>query len=426
MISRRERLSFAAGDLGFNFVWQSTELYLLFFYISVVGMSAEAAAAIFLAGTIVDWVADPAIGVLVDKLSPKVSVRMWVLLGGPLSGIALAAVFAQPLFVNPDGSGIAYALAAHVVLRFSYSLGNIPYGALTSRISPDPLDRIVLTSARMQGAALGGLVATAIFALLALRSPDQKTDFLAGAMLLIVLAQPAFIATYHGVQERVQAPLAGNLNVARYFAGFITFVVQSSALRRLLAVVFAAGLSVTVVNKSILFLFQEIGSVKLGYAVALLPSISLLASAPLWVIAARWVGAGRVLVVTAFANLIAALALPAFAGSIVGLVATVSVAVVAGSGMSIMFWSLAPDVVDRIENEAGAEACAARVFASVGIARKLAQALAPQFVTFGLAISSGHSVAPGFLIVAFLTFGIIAIYCPRTNVIAIPISERRT
>jgi Na+/melibiose symporter-like transporter len=33
VIKRRERLSYTAGDLGFNLVWQSIELYLLFFYI---------------------------------------------------------------------------------------------------------------------------------------------------------------------------------------------------------------------------------------------------------------------------------------------------------------------------------------------------------------------------------------------------------
>ena len=415
MIARRERLSFAAGDLGFNFVWQSTELYLLFFYISVLGLSAEAAAAIFFVGTIVDWVADPVIGVLVDRLSPRVPVRMWVLLGGPLSGLALAAVFAQPLIVGADGAGLAYALVAHIILRFSYSLGNIPYGALTSRISDDPLDRIILTGARMQGAALGGLIATAIFALLALRSSDQEADFLYGALLLVVLAQPAFLATYFGVRERVSAPLGAAGSSRRYLTGFVKLTVQSSALRRLLAVVFAAGLSITVLNKSILFLFQEIGSVQLGYAVALLPSLSLLISAPLWVTAARKFGPGQVLLYTATANLLAVLALPAVGGSSIGIVAVVSVAVIAGSGMSIMFWSLAPDVVDGIEHEVGATACAARVFASVGIARKLAQALAPQFVTLGLLFSSGHSVAPGIVIVAILTFGVIVVYRPRNR-----------
>ena len=50
-----------------------------------------------------------------------------------------------------------------------------------------------------------------------------------------------------------------------------------------------------------------------------------------------------------------------------------------------------------------------------GLTRKLAQALAPQFVTLGLLFSSGHSVAPGIVIVAILTFGVIVVYRPRNR-----------
>ena len=71
MIGTRERLSFAAGDLGFNFVWQSIELYLLYFYVRVIGLSPEAASAIFLAGALIDWLIDPLIGVLVDRAASR-------------------------------------------------------------------------------------------------------------------------------------------------------------------------------------------------------------------------------------------------------------------------------------------------------------------------------------------------------------------
>ncbi len=55
MISRGERWSYAAGDLGFNFVWQSVELYLLFYYIRGLGIAPEVASAIFLVGAAVDY-----------------------------------------------------------------------------------------------------------------------------------------------------------------------------------------------------------------------------------------------------------------------------------------------------------------------------------------------------------------------------------
>ncbi len=414
MIDRRERFSFAAGDLGFNFVWQSTELYLLFFYITVLGLSPQAAASIFLCGTVVDLIADPAIGVLVDKSARRVSVRLWVLLGGPLSGLALAVVFAQPTLANVGADGWGFALVAHVALRISYSMGNIPYGALTSRISPNPDDHVLLTGARMQGAALGGLIATGIYALLPARGPDGEANFLLGAILLVVLAQPAFLVTYFGVRERIAGPLRSSYSTG-YLASFARLIAQSAELRRLLSIVFAAGLSITVVNKSIMFLFQEINEVRLGYIAALLPSLSLLLTAPLWVAFARRVGCHSVLLAAAALNLVAAIGLFVLPPSGLTLVAVVTIAVIAGNGMSMMFWSLAPDIVDRIEHEEGAEACAARVFASVGISRKLAQALAPQFVTLGLVFSISQTVATGVLIVSTMTFVVIVAYRPAAR-----------
>ncbi|MEH6663183.1 MAG: MFS transporter, partial [Parasphingorhabdus sp.] len=59
MIKRRERLSYAAGDVGFNLIWQSIELYLLFFYIQVLQLPLGVAAGIFLIGAVIDWLVDP-------------------------------------------------------------------------------------------------------------------------------------------------------------------------------------------------------------------------------------------------------------------------------------------------------------------------------------------------------------------------------
>ena len=87
MIGRRERLSYAAGDLGFNFVWQSIELYLLYFYIRELGLSPGVASSIFLAGAAVDWIADPMIGALADRAAPRIPMRMWVLVGGPAAAL---------------------------------------------------------------------------------------------------------------------------------------------------------------------------------------------------------------------------------------------------------------------------------------------------------------------------------------------------
>lgn len=417
MIGRQERFSFAAGDLGFNFVWQSIELYLLFFYISVLGLTPGAAAALFLAGALVDWLADPLIGILIDRTSGRLSLRAWVVIGGPLASTALIIAFAQP--VLSGGWAFGYALAAHLLLRACYSLGNIPYGALTARISSDPLDHVALTGARMQGAAIGGLIAASIYALLPARGTAGNADFMLGAVLLAVLAQPAFLVTYVGVRERVPAGRSAAGTPVAQLAEFLRLVRTSPAIRRLMMTILASGLSMTVIHKSILFLFQERGATEIGYAAALIPPLSLLLSVPLWVRLATRIGRVPTLLWAATFNLAAAAAL-ALAGTGVDEVAVaVTIAVIAGSGMSVMFWALVPDVIAVVETEHNGEACAARIYALAGIARKLAQALAPQFVALALAISAGRSVGLGFLLAALLTFTVIAVYRPRDNSLAI-------
>ena len=163
MIRRRERLSYAAGDLGFNLVWQSIELYLLFFYIQILHLPLGIAAGIFLVGAAVDWLFDPLIGAVADRKAARYPMRLWVLLSGPLIAVALWLAFRSPPL---EGLNLAiYAAVTHVGLRFAYGCGNIPYAVLTARITDDPSEQLKLTGLRMQGAALGGLTAATIYAL---------------------------------------------------------------------------------------------------------------------------------------------------------------------------------------------------------------------------------------------------------------------
>ncbi len=405
MIGLRERASFAAGDLGFNFVWQSLELYLLYFYVGVLGLSPAAASAIFLAGALADWLVDPLVGALADRAAGRVPLRLWTAAGGIAASAVLVVAFAEPRL--PPLPRLAYAALAHLALRAAYSVGNIPYGALTARISPRPADQVALTGARMQGAATGGLIAALVYALLPARDSRGDADFATGAMLLAVLSLPAFAATWAGVRERV-VPAAGP---RPDLAGFVRLLRGSAALRRVLATILVAGLSMTVLNKSILFVFDRLGATRLGYVAAAVPPLSLLLTTPLWLALARRFGCSATLTGAAVLNAGAVAAL-ALAGTAPGLVfAAVALGLIAGNGMSVMFWALLPGAIDAIER--GGDPCAARVFALGGMARKLAQAVAPQFVALGLALSAGRTALPGVVAAALLTLVVVALYPPR-------------
>jgi len=408
MVSRRERFSYAAGDTGFNLIWASIELYLLYFYIQVLGLPLEIASGVFLIGAALDWLADPVIGTLADRASTRVPLRAWVLLGGPAAGLALELAFAQPALT---GNWLtAYVVSTHLLLRLCYSLGNIPYAALTARMTDDANDHVRLTGLRMQGAAFGGILAAIVYA--NVPADDDNQRFWIGAMALGLAAQPFLLVTFLGVRERI-VPVrdiseAHPLGQIRTYGALLS---QSALLRRLIVLIVAAGLSVTMLSKTLLFLFDEIGHSELGYRAAIAPSLALLLSVPAWVwIEQRW---GRVPTLWAALAMNAAALIMAWGlyPALVPVSALFLVAIVASCGMSVMFWSLVPAVIQETEalQHGG---CAVRIYAIATTARKLGQALAPQVITLSLAFSADQSVMPALVGSALFALAVGIFYRP--------------
>lgn len=418
MIKRRERLSYAAGDVGFNLIWQSIELYLLFFYIQVLHLPLGVAAGIFLVGAVIDWLVDPIIGAVADRKAERYPMRLWVLLSGPLIAVALWAAFRSPPL---EGYNLAlYAAVTHIGLRFAYGCGNIPYAVLTARITDDSSEQLKLTGLRMQGAALGGLTAATIYAL----TSGGDTPFLIGALILGVLAQPCFIITWLGVRERVAAPPMAPLSPGQEISHYFTLIGRNEALRRLLLTIVVAGLSTTVTAKSILFLFdRDLGNSEWGYWAALLPSAALLITAPLWVALSSRIGLVTTLIWAVLLHLIALVMLAIFYSH--GLeVSTVilAIAIAATCGMSIMFWSMVPIAIRDLETLPDGTGCAAHVYALSNVARKLGQALAPQIIALSLALTGGAdatakggAVLPGMILAAVICCVAVFLYRPTSE-----------
>jgi len=379
MLRRREIWSYAAGDFGFNTVWQSIELYLLFYYVRQLGIAPQVASLIFLAGAAADWLMDVLVGVTADRLAPRVRLGTWVAVGGPLSVLILCAAFALP----PVRSGYVpyYALVTYLALRCAYGLGNIPYGALTARISADPGDHLRLTGARMQAAALGGLVAALVYAVLPAGGPGGGS-FSLGAPILAGIAVPTFLLTAFGARERV-LPAATAVATGRATVATFALLLRSSALRRLIATILSVGLAVSLLNVSLLFVFDQLGAQRWGYYAALLPALSLLVTAPLWTHLATRIGQGATLRYAAVLML-GATALGCVGGGVAMALVSVTGAIVAGQGLSVMFWSLVPAAVTACERDAEVVGYAARIYAAATIARKLAQAFSTQVLAMTL------------------------------------------
>lgn len=70
-ISTKEKIGYGFGDLACCLIYVSISSYLLFFYTDVFGITASVAAFMFLVVRILDAIADPVIGILIDKTNTK-------------------------------------------------------------------------------------------------------------------------------------------------------------------------------------------------------------------------------------------------------------------------------------------------------------------------------------------------------------------
>lgn len=155
--SYTKRFSYAASDTAGQLVFAVISFYLLNFYTDVFGISAAAAGTILLVARCVDAIDAPVWGIIFDKTRSKWGKsRPWFLwLCVPF------AVFGVLTFLTPNLGHTAkmiYAAATYIICSVLYTGINTPVTSILSALTPDPHERITLTSFRMFGSKLGALL----------------------------------------------------------------------------------------------------------------------------------------------------------------------------------------------------------------------------------------------------------------------------
>lgn len=167
-----QRIGFGSGDLAQNLIFQTTCMYLLFFYTDIYGLDAVDVSVMFTVGNVANVIWDPIVGALIDKHNPKLGkYRSYlVFVGIPLSGFAILC------FWNGFAPSLAYAYVTYIAMTLLYTFINVPYGALNSSLTRDTDEITVLTSVRMFMANCGGLAVGSGLPLLIAYFTNEKCD----------------------------------------------------------------------------------------------------------------------------------------------------------------------------------------------------------------------------------------------------------
>jgi GPH family glycoside/pentoside/hexuronide:cation symporter len=384
--SRLRLLLFAFGDFAFNLYWQSVMLFLLFYYTDAIDLPIAVAAGIYTAASIWDGVANFTAGILVDRRQGSLRFGALVAAGAVPLGLLFALAYTPP--VASGAWGIAGILIAHLLFRTAYAAVNVPYLAMSARITPDSGDRAFVAGFRMlfgTGAAVAVALGTVPLGQWLTGSSGPRI-FLAAAFTFALTATVILIlvgVTYRD-QSRPERPPAADLRAT------LLSLARNRAFVALNAAMLTMIVAVTILGKSVLYYFKyvlsdfEAGQVALA-SVNAVGAIAILC----WMFASRYFGLRTLwLVATTFAIL----GLATFAATDVRTPVAMQVFLICMQvvivGLHFTFWAMLPNTIEFGERETGLHIEGA-VFGVAALLQRIAIGIATAILGWTYA-SSGY------------------------------------
>ena len=201
----RDKWSYMFGDLGCNMSF-ALNSYLMLFYTQYIGLSMQVWGVIILVLKIWDGINDPIMGGLMDALKPgkRGKFKTYIFYGSFVLAVSGAMCF-LPIQNATMGIKILVCVLGYLAWDMSYTIVNVPYGAMNSSISAKPDERAQLSTYRTLGGMVGTLM---VMVLLPMFCFDANNQLMGNRMFIIALIMGAFgfIAIQlmiKGVTERV-------------------------------------------------------------------------------------------------------------------------------------------------------------------------------------------------------------------------------
>lgn len=223
IITMKENLAYAAGDMASVFYFKVFSSFLMFFYTDIIGIEAAVIGTMLWITRIFDAFTDPLMGVVCDRTdSPHGKFRpwlRWMILPFAVSGVL---IFTVPEL--DDTWTIVYVYATYSLAMLGYTAINIPYGALMGVMTPHSAERTVLSSFRFYGSFSANLVvqATILYLVVGLGGSEDGSQTQQGYILSMIIygvcASFLFLGTFAGTKERVQPPAGQEMDLKKDLA----------------------------------------------------------------------------------------------------------------------------------------------------------------------------------------------------------------
>lgn len=349
--SKPRLLLFAFGDFAFNLFWQSVMLFLLFYYTDALDIPIGVAATTYMVASVWDGIANFVAGVLVDRRHGSLRFGAILIAGAIPLGLCFGLIYMPPL-----GSGtllVASVLGAHLLFRTAYAAVNVPYLAMTARITADPGDRAFVAGMRM----LFGTAAAVVVALCTvpvgrwLTGSTASEAYFGAAVLFATIGAAILVlvgATYRECAP-IERPLPGSIKDA------LVSLSRNRSFVTLSAAMMAMIVAITVLNKSVLYYFKyllndpEAGQLALA-SMGIVSAIAI----PLWMLFGRVMGLRALWLLAAGLGIAGLLVFAATDVHRSGLMQIFLIAMqVMIVGLNFVFWAMLPNTIEYGEQATG-------------------------------------------------------------------------
>ena len=384
--SKPRLLLFAFGDFAFNLFWQSIMLFLLFYYTDAIDLPIAVAATIYMVASVWDGIANFVTGILVDRRHSSFRYGALITAGAVPLGLTFVLTYMPPL--ARGGWAIATILAAHLLFRTAYAGVNVPYLAMSARISPDVGDRAFVAGMRMLfGTAAAVTVALATVPLGRWLTHSTAAQAYFGAAIIFAVIGAAILALV-GVTYRefahAERPLPSSLRDT------LLSLARNRGFVALNAAMMATIVAITVLSKSVLYYFKyllddpEAGQLALA-SMGLVSGIAI----PLWMLLGRYVGLRALWLIAAGLGMAGLIVFGAvhFDGARTMQLFLVGMQVMS-VGLNFVFWAMLPNTIEYGERETGLHVEGA-VFGMAALLQRIAIGIATAILGWSFA-SAGY------------------------------------
>lgn len=161
-LKARNKLAFCLGAFGKDIVYMLVNSYVLYYYNTVLGMSATFIGAVLMGARIFDAANDPFMGIVVAKTKTRWGrYRPWILTGSIMNAVIVYALFAVPDNMA-DGAMRVWLAVFYIAWGVTYTLMDIPFWSMIPAITNPGKDREQLSSLARSASGIGDAVPTVL------------------------------------------------------------------------------------------------------------------------------------------------------------------------------------------------------------------------------------------------------------------------